>query len=78
MANTNNQKELDFLNEEVAITLFKDNDRYAEDVTMIVNGNTFVIPRGVETMVPRYVSMAFEDVRAQEESTAAASGSVSA
>ena len=32
----------------VKIKLFKDKDKYSEDVTVVVNGTTFRIQRGVE------------------------------
>lgn len=35
----------------VKIKLFKDKDKYSEDVTVVVNGTTFRIQRGVEVEV---------------------------
>ena len=43
------------LEELVTIRLFKDNERYRDDVFVSVNGRTFQIKRGVEVQVPRYV-----------------------
>ena len=40
----------------VKIKLFKDKDKYSEDVTVVVNGTTFRIQRGVEVEVPYYVA----------------------
>lgn len=52
------------MHELVKIKLFKDNDKYSEDVFVSVNGNNFLIQRGVEVEVPRYVE---EVIRNAEE-----------
>ena len=44
-----------WLQEPVKIKLFKDNDKYKDDVFVSVNGNKFLIKRGVEVEVPRYI-----------------------
>lgn len=41
--------------EPVKIKLFKDNDKYKDDVFVAVNGRTFLIKRGEEVEVPRCV-----------------------
>ena len=53
MADTK-EKHLD-LNELVPFEAFKDNDKYKDDITVIVNGKIWRIQRGVEVMIPRYV-----------------------
>ncbi len=39
----------------VRVRLFRDNERYKEDVTAIVNGKAFRIRRGVDVELPLYV-----------------------
>lgn len=34
---------------------FKDNGRYKDDITIIVNGKSWRIQRGVDVKIPRYV-----------------------
>lgn len=43
------------LNELVPFEAFKDNDKYKDDITVIVNGKIWRIKRGEEVMIPRYV-----------------------
>ena len=50
----------------VKIKLFYDGQGYSDDVTVIVNGETFIIKRGVEVEVPDYVKCAIEDAAMQE------------
>lgn len=64
MSNKTTQNDL---NEKIEITLFKDNDQYKDDVHVIINSNVFVIKRGVPVMVPRYVAIALEDSKKQEQ-----------
>ena len=40
----------------VPIRLFKDSDRYKDDLFVSVNGQTFLIQRGVDVEVPWYVA----------------------
>lgn len=40
----------------VKIKLFKDSEKYKDDVFVAVNGRSFVIKRGVEVEVPRYIA----------------------
>ena len=42
-------------NELVTVRLFRDTERYRDDVFVAVNGKRFQIKRGVEVQVPRYV-----------------------
>lgn len=42
-----------YYNELVKVTLFKDNDRYKDDVFVAVNGVGMIVPRGKEVEIPR-------------------------
>lgn len=59
------------LEEMVSIRLFKDNERYRDDVFVSVNGRTFQIKRGVEVQVPRYVQEVLENSMSQDMVAAA-------
>ena len=52
-----------YMREEVEIELFLDGKDYKDDVTVGVNGKTWLIQRGVPVKVPRYV---FEVIRNSE------------
>lgn len=43
----------DYYNELVKVNLFKDNDRYKDDVFVAVNGVGMLVPRGKEVEIPR-------------------------
>ena len=47
-------------NDLVPIRLFKDNDKYKDDVFVAVNGRSFQIKRGETVQVPAYVAEALE------------------
>ena len=49
-----------YYNEPVTFELFKDNDRYKDDVYVSVNGKRYQIKRGVKVTVPRYVKIAVD------------------
>ena len=51
----------------VKIKLFYDGQNYVDDVTVIVNGETFIIKRGVEVMVPDYVKAVLDNAQEQEK-----------
>ena len=55
---------VDYMKEKVKIRLFKDNDKYKDDLFVAVNGRTFQIKRGVEVEVPKAVE---EVIRRSEE-----------
>lgn len=40
-------------NELVSVKLFKDNDKYKDDVFVAVNGVGMIVPRGIEVKIPR-------------------------
>lgn len=50
----------------VKIKLFKDNGEYRDDVFVGVNGQRFLIKRGVEVEVPDYVAEVIENSAAQD------------
>lgn len=52
--------------EKVRLKLFYDGYKYVDDVTVIVNGKSYIIKRGVEVMVPPCVRSALEDAQMQE------------
>lgn len=59
------------LEELVTIRLFKDNERYRDDVFVSVNGRSFQIKRGLEVQVPRYVQQVLENSMNQDMVAAA-------
>lgn len=56
--------------ETVPIRLFKDNDKYKDDVFVAVNGRRYLIKRGETVMVPRSIAEVLERSMAQDEATA--------
>lgn len=58
------------LNEEVVIKLFKDNDRYKDDVDVGCNGVICRIPRGVPFKIKRKFALILEESMAQDAATA--------
>ena len=54
----------------VKVKLFKDNDRYKDDVFVSVNGESFQIQRGVEVEVPDYIAEVLAHAAEQRQSTA--------
>ena len=58
------------LTELVAVRLFKDNDKYKDDVFVAVNGRSFQIKRGETVQVPAYVAEVLEQSMAQDNATA--------
>lgn len=59
-----------YYNELVSIMLFKDNDKYKDDVFVAHNGRTYQIKRGVEVKVPRKVALILERSKEQDMQTA--------
>lgn len=57
-------------NDHVPIRLFKDNDKYKDDVFVAVNGRSFQIKRGETVQVPAYVAEVLEQSMAQDNATA--------
>ena len=54
----------------VAIRLFKDNERYKDDVFVAVNGRSFQIKRGESVQVPKCVADVLEQSMDQDAATA--------
>ena len=55
-----------YYNELVEIELFKDDDRYADDVFVAVNGVGMVVPRGKKVKIPRKYALALDNSQAQD------------
>ena len=64
------ERERQYMAEKVPIELFKDNGKYKGDVLVCVNGERFLIKRGVRVEVPRYVALALEESAKQDTATA--------
>ena len=58
-------------NERVPYRLFRDGGKYAEPVFVSVNGQTFLVPRGQNVMVPRFVAQVLDDSEALKTEAAA-------
>ncbi len=58
------------LEELVPFEAFKDNDKYKDDITVIVNGKSWRIKRGEEVMVPRYVYNVLKQSEKQDRAAA--------
>lgn len=57
----------DYMSQPVTIKLFKDNGRYRDDVYVSVNDRSFLIKRGVEVTVPRFIEQALKNSLSQDE-----------
>ena len=69
--NTNASQDVEaYLNEYVAIKLFRDNDRYRDDVYVAVNGRNCVIKRGVWTRIRRKFALLLDQSEIQDLRTA--------
>lgn len=51
----------DYWNEKVPYEAFYDGDRYSDDISVKVNGKRFLIKRGVQVMIPRFVAHVLEN-----------------
>lgn len=51
----------------VKVKLYKDSDRYKQDVQVIVNGKAYVIKRGVTVEVPDFVAEVLENAQTQAQ-----------
>ena len=60
----------DYMKELVTIRLFKDTGKYAQDLYVNVNDHNFVIKRGVDVQVPRYIAEVIANSEKQDRSTA--------
>ncbi len=68
---TPEQARRDYLNELVSFQLFKDGDKYKDDVYVCVNGERILIKRGEEVKIPRKFALVLEQSKAQDAATAA-------
>ena len=50
----------------VPVKLFKDNDKYKDDVFVAVNGVGMIVPRGIEVKIPRKYAVALDNSQIQE------------
>ncbi len=60
----------DYLNELVAVKLFRDNDRYKDDVYVAVNGQNCVIKRGEWVKIKRKFALVLDQSEIQDIKTA--------
>lgn len=56
-----------YMREPVTIKLFKDNGKYRDDVYVCVNDKSYLIRRGVEVTVPRFVEQTLKNSLSQDE-----------
>lgn len=56
-----------YYNEKVKIKLFKDNEKYKDDVFVAVNGIGMIVPRGKEVEIPRKYAIALQNSERQDE-----------
>ena len=59
-----------WLNEYVEVRLFKDNDKYKDDVYVSINGNNCVIRRGIWTRIRRKFALLLDQSEIQDLRTA--------
>ena len=59
-----------YLNETVAVKLFRDNDRYKDDVYVAVNGQNCLIKRGEWVKIKRKFAMVLDQSEIQDIKTA--------
>ena len=65
--NANALKSKSYYNELVKVKLFKDNDKYKDDVFVAVNGVGMIVPRGKEVEIPRKYAIAIQNSEAQAQ-----------
>lgn len=63
------EKKIPWDEQKVRIRLFKDNERYKDDVTVVHNGKAWRIKRGVDVDVPMYIALIIEQSLNQDERT---------
>ncbi len=56
----------EYYNELVPVKLFKDNDKYKDDIFVAVNGVGMIVPRGKEVLIPRKYAIALKNSEAQD------------
>ena len=60
----------DYLNEYISVKLFRDNDRYKDDVYVAVNGHNCVIKRGEWVKIKRKFALVLDQSEIQDMQTA--------
>lgn len=55
-----------YMNERVPVYLFKDNNKYKDDVPVTVNGETILIQRGKQVQIPRKFALVLENSQMQD------------
>ena len=55
----------EYYNELVTVKLFKDNNKYRDDVFVAVNGVGMIVPRGIEVRIPRKYAEALQNSEKQ-------------
>lgn len=60
----------DYLNEYISVKLFRDNDRYRDDVYVAVNGQNCIIKRGEWVKVKRKFALVLDSSEIQDMRTA--------
>ena len=60
----------DYLNEYISVKLFRDNDRYKDDVYVAVNGQNCVIKRGEWVKIKRKFALVLDTSEIQDMRTA--------
>ena len=63
------EKEIKRLEEYVEIELFKDNDRYKDDVFVSIGGENCVIKRGIPVKIKRKFALVLEQSHRQDMKT---------
>ena len=63
-------KDSKYYNELVKVKLFKDTDKYKDDVFVAVNGRGMIVPRGKEVEIPRKYAIALANSEAQDSFSA--------
>lgn len=64
-------REQAYLEEYIAIKLFKDNDRYKDDVYVAINGKNCVIKRGEWVKIKRKYALVLDQSEIQDSKAAA-------
>lgn len=59
-----------YLNEYVAVKLFRDNDRYKDDVYVAVNGQNCIVKRGEWVKIKRKFALVLDQSEVQDMQTA--------
>ena len=54
----------------VKLRLFRDSNQYKESLFVAVNGESYMIPRGVEVEVPYYIAEVIENSLKEDQKTA--------